>query len=152
MNPIIVILVLYGLISAVSKAGKKKNQAAGAGKKATPVPPHTARKVMKQIDPSVWDKIDKAAAQKAEKPADKAVPAWKSGEGYDPCHEEMLSGIKPRGHEEGADPCHEYMLNDLQPEGESTLSVQEELQARELLRGVILSEILQKPKSAWSRR
>lgn len=148
MQPIFILLILIGVFNSILKAAKKQTQATGTPQKGAPVPP-AARSAARKPAPETAKKASRPAFPAQEKRA--AQPAWKSGEGEDPCHEEMLRGVKPSGNEEGADPCHEYMLNDIIPAGEPS-SPADEAQARELLRGVIMSEILKRPRSVTGRR
>ena len=148
MQPIFILLILIGVFNSILKAAKKQTQATGTPQKGAPVPP-AARSAARKPAPETAKKASRPAFPAQEKRA--AQPAWKSGEGEDPCHEEMLRGVKPSGNEEGADPCHEYMLHDT-PSAEDASAPMGEEQAQELLRGVIMSEILRRPRSVTARR
>ena len=112
-----ILMVIISILSVISKAQKKD-----AGKKKAFFPP---------ADPVIEGKKpeSKPAFVSAPMPAQPAAPA------------------APRMNEEGKDACHEYMLPDLEQQEsavpENSPDVQ---QARELVRGIILSEILTRPQ------
>ena len=116
----------------------------------------------------VWHEAAKetpSAPANAPQAAPNAVPAPVQQsfmlEGEDPCHQDMLqkrpSPVMPAPAKmgaEGADDCHDYMLG----QSEHPLSMPEASRTREsqasqeLLRGVILSEILRRPAPKAYRR
>lgn len=120
-----ILMVIISILSVISKAQKKD-----AGKK---------KAVFSPADP----------AMEAEKP--ESQPVFVSA----PLPQTPAPAFPaPRMGEEGKDACHAYMLPD--PEETETAPLQEEAsdpeQARELVRGIILSEILARPRGCGRRR
>ena len=154
MNPIailfIVIVIFSSIVSAKNKTKKqqqKKDAASAPGKPrpAAPVP-------------------ETDAAQKSF--AFSGASGFYS-EGEDPCHEDMLTGVpfsrenadaqygslfeadqqsEGTASSEGEDPCHESMLTGPAAK-ERPAFLPGDTGSAELLRGIILSEVLGKPKA-----
>lgn len=78
-------------------------------------------------------------AQQAAKPREE-IRAW-------PAAPARMNG-------EGRDDCHAYMLDDAAPAAAADEKTEEEKQqaAQELVRGVIISEILNRPRPGYGRR
>lgn len=142
MMPIFVLFISVFIgIAAISDAKKKGQAAIKTEREATPEPERSP------FEPLL---------------SQEEIPAQLMHlEGEDPCHADMLPKrpvpVQPSPAEigtEGADACHDYMLR--KQEAEPMLLTEEETEenetAQELLRGVILSEILHRPASKPYRR
>ena len=132
--------VLYGLIVVVFiivvNIAKAKKQRQKAKEAASPL----------NVSPEIKKKYrntqnaDPQAQREAPRPF--AAPVTSAFEGDDPCHEEQLSGMPPKAGEEGFDPCHGEPLFGMEAAAPEISDADREEAAQELLRGIVLSEIL----------
>lgn len=157
--PVALIFALLAIVSSAMKAKKKKEQNA---RKQVVVRPQKAPAQNTPSVPamSVWKENNDPSAI----PGHSRAPVM-GREGTDACHDYMLPKrpavpavktlenhvAKPVIGVEGEDSCHEFMLNDVgitaaNAEEKSDLSPQ---QAQELVRGIILSEILARPQQRY---
>lgn len=153
MNGIPVIFLIAVILSVIKSIADKKKKSADS-KKTRPNPPVR--------------RAPASAAQPGPQAPQKRPASIQFTEGEDPCHDDMLTGsfldmtfdenhsmfqedLKAEGFgsEEGEDPCHEDMLTFSSAEGSDLPGTIASLQNRnELLRGIILSEILGRPRAA----
>ena len=152
------IIILGIIISFVASAKKKAKQEAANQKKAVYTAP--AKKAEPVTLDTSWEvpRMEEVVM----------VPPVIGTEGTDTCHDYMLPNqpqpaITPMESRavpapvmgaEGVDTCHEYMLNDTPAvqqaaPAESGLSPEE---ARDLMRGIILSEIMARPQQRFAAR
>ena len=130
--------VLYGLIVVVFiivvNIAKAKKQRQKAKEAASPL----------NVSPEIKNKYRSAqnTVPQREAPRPFAAPVTSAFEGYDPCHEEQLSGMPPKAGEEGFDPCHEEPLFGMEAAAPGISDADREEAAQELLRGIVLSEIM----------
>ena len=124
------IVVVFIIIVNIAKAQKQQQKAKEA---ASPL----------NVSPEIGEKYRGAqntvpqAQQDAPRPfAPSVTPGF---EGYDPCHEEQLSGMPPKAGDEGFDPCHEEPMPVMEAPAQDAGM---EGAAQELLRGIVFSEIL----------
>lgn len=162
--PIALILIILSIVSAVMKNKKKQEKKAQKqARKQVPVSPH--KPVQAKPAPavpamSVWDEAERELAP--------AAPSM-GMEGTDACHDYMLPKVpktpsvktlenhipaSPVMGADGTDPCHDFMLKDassvpVEAEDETGMAPEE---AKELVRGIILSEILTRPQNRYARR
>ncbi|MBQ9943028.1 MAG: hypothetical protein IJO67_01570 [Clostridia bacterium] len=148
------IIILGIIISLVARAKKKAKQEAAKTKKVVYTAP--AKKEEQPTLDSSWE----IPRMESVMPAAPVMGM----EGTDTCHDYMLpSQPKPLNIHpipapvigtEGVDACHDYMLKEtpalqrIQP-AESGLSPEE---ARDLMRGIILSEIMARPQQRFAAR
>lgn len=90
-----------------------------------------------------------------------AAPKAQTTEGVDPCHDGFYEGDEPPQSEylpdqpalleamEGVDPCHDALYAEEADTYESDEARTDNRAAQELLRGVILSEVLTRPANRW---
>lgn len=167
--PIVIIAIILSIISAVNKNKKKQTAAArrqlaqernAAAEVKTPKEPPVAQKPAAVPAMSVWHDEPKPAASHA--------PVM-GAEGTDSCHDYMLPRVEkkpvkkslenhrpaaPAMGMEGVDPCHEFMLDDpaaprTETLDDSGISPEE---AQELVRGIIISEIMARPQTRFAGR
>ena len=86
----------------------------------------------------------KTAAPETEPRRTFSAPVPPGFEGYDPCHEEQLSGMPPRAGDEGFDPCHEEPPFSVPVAAPEMTDAEREENAQELLRGIIIGEVLRR--------
>lgn len=167
--PIIIIAIILSIISAVNKNKKKQTAAArkqlaqereAAANARAPKEPDVPKKSASVPAVSVWH----------EEPKNPIPHTPVMGmEGADSCHDYMLPRVEkkpmkksPENHRpaspvmgmEGADPCHDYMLDDpaaprTETLDDSGISPEE---AQELVRGIIFSEIMARPRQRFAGR
>lgn len=152
-------LIIIGIIISLVTSAKKKSQqeAEKAKKTAFPVP-------AKKAEPVTLDTAWEVPRMETVFPAAPVIGT----EGTDACHDYMLPQhpvpaakpidlppiAAPVMGTEGLDTCHEYMLTETPAEQkavpeESGLSPEE---ARDLMRGIILSEIMARPQQRFAAR
>ena len=148
MNIIRFLVILVIIISVIARVSDKKAQARKNAAKASP-----SRK------PS--------APPKNVSPAPEATLFSYASEGDDPCHSSMLTGFSEDdsfgsnsslyetdltdegfGSSEGEDPCHESMLTGAPDSDAAPSPIIPGTNAGELLRGIVFSEVLGRPKAA----
>ncbi|MBR5288685.1 MAG: hypothetical protein IKU34_08890 [Clostridia bacterium] len=159
----LVVIILYFVISA--SASKKKKE-----KKRQKRQAQSRRVQFEQAFEQVMEQVQKSAEKarqphQAAAPTAPAVPSMGRGEGEDPCHEGMLGEERASMHvravtqsqmavaAEGEDPCHTgsavLEMDDLEPSPivRSPIFNTEDPDefARDVMRGVIMSEILNRP-------
>lgn len=164
--PVALILIILSIVTSVMKNKKKQEKKAQkqAKKQAMVSPQRTAKAAPAPAVPamSVWDEAERELA-----PMQPAAPSM-GREGSDACHDYMLPKVPltpiktfenhapaaPVIGTEGIDPCHEFMLDEAASIKTETLDEtgMNEEQARELVRGIILSEILTRPQARYARR
>ncbi len=133
------IAFIIGIISFISKASRKK-----AAKKRPPV-----RRTPK-AQPAQTEKIEDQSADGWEDERAFSGHRGKSGELH-PTERSALSfaQMAPQMGNEGEDACHAYMLNDsalpICPDEEAEAAFAPDDVQSELVRGVIMAEILQRP-------
>lgn len=166
--PIVIIAIILSIISAVNKNKKKQTAAArrqlaqernAAAEAKAPKEPPVAQKPAAVPAMSVWHD---------EPPAASHAPVM-GAEGTDSCHDYMLPRVEkkpvkkslenhrpaaPAMGMEGVDPCHEFMLDDptaprTETLDDSGISPEE---AQELVRGIIISEIMARPQTRFAGR
>ena len=124
-----ILMVIISILSVVSKAQKQKE---------------AARKKAEAFRDAPAMKMPEKEAVVSSVPLAPAAPVRSS---FEPAPAVM--GM------EGEDACHEYMLPDQEKAETGTLAPEENRdnrQAQELVRGVILSEILARPRGMGRRR
>ena len=145
LAPIIMLIV----ISLLSSLAKKKKSTAGQ---------RTVRRVEERRREDRREEMAQEAERmlleremaKARQETKKEAPEWAqpAAPAYTPITPARMSG-------EGVDDCHEYMLED-RPATDSVIDAEAEKEqqeaARELVRGVIIGEILSRPRSLKGRR
>lgn len=165
----IVVLIL----SIVSSVLKKKNQQAKKAQKQVVVSPQKKYSAPAQEIPKVSEVPAMSAWTDDHKPQRDPLSAWQETvpaapimgtEGADTCHDYMLprqehiraqrKPAAPVMGTEGEDACHDYMLNGssvtLKAAQEDQGLSQEE--AKDLVRGIILSEIMARPRQRFTGR
>lgn len=162
MEALALLIVIGVLCSLASKSNEKKKKQGKARPAAQTMRKQMPQRPLEDTAPEDAD-VDDTEMQEAE---DAPAPVQQAFllEGEDPCHEDMLPQrpapaapgsvvIGP----EGRDACHDYMLRKPAPAPlPEPMPMQEEdtenTAAQELLRGVILSEVLQRPAPKAYRR
>lgn len=150
-------LIIIGIIiSLVSSAKKKAQQETARAKKAANQTP------AKKTEPATLDSAWEIPRMETVVPASPVMGA----EGTDACHDYMLPvqpkpAAKPLNIHatpvmgtEGTDACHDYMLNKI-PAAQKTTPAESSLtpqEARDLMRGIILSEIMARPQQRFTAR
>lgn len=152
------IIILGIIISLVASAKKKAKQEAAKAKKVVYTAP------AKKAEPVTLDSAWEIPRMETVVPASPVMGM----EGTDTCHDYMLPvqptpAAKPiEIHAipapvmgtEGIDTCHEYMLSKA-PAAEKTAAIESGLtpeEARDLMRGIILSEIMARPQQRFAAR
>ena len=154
MEALTALLIIVGAILSITAkmSDEKKKQ----GSAARPAPRRDRQEAAKETS------IAPANAPQAT-PIAAPAPVQQSFvlEGEDPCHQDMLqkrpAPVMPAPAKigaEGADDCHDYMLGQSEQSRSmpETPQTQESPASQELLRGVILSEILRRPAPKAYRR
>ena len=154
--PFVIIVLILSIVSSVLK---KKNQQAKKAQKQVVVSPQKKDSAPVQEVP----KVSEVPAMSAWHEDEHAAPTMGT-EGLDTCHDYMLpkqerisakrKPAAPVMGTEGEDACHDYMLEDspltLKEAQEDQGLSQEE--AQDLVRGIILSEIMARPHQRFAGR
>lgn len=168
--PFVIIVLILSIVSSVLK---KKNQQAKKAQKQVVVSPQKKNSAPVQEVPKVSEVPAMSAWTDDHKPQRDPLSAWQETvpaapimgtEGADTCHDYMLpkqgrisakrKPAAPVMGTEGEDACHDYMLEDspitLKEAQEDQGLSQEE--AQDLVRGIILSEIMARPHQRFAGR